>query len=776
MSLFFGNFLRQTQRQAKSSPGLAGSSLPLGNQARRRQARVTLGVEQLEARDVPAVFTNFGGALLDHAGADQNAGAYQDAIASSAPTGAPALIGPSGSITSATPTFTWTAVAGADHYDIWINDLTTGQSQALGNSHVTGTSWTPGSGMVQGHSYRWWGEALSSSGEAGAWSGSMDVSIAPLATPTLTGPAGSTSSATPTFTWNAVAGADHYYIWIDDLNTGQALGNSHVTGTSWTPGSALAQGHSYRWWVEALSSSGGASAWSGSMDSSIAPLATPTLIGPAGSTTNATPTFSWSAVAGADHYYIWISDLTTGQTLGSSHVTGTSWTPGSGMVQGHSYRWWVEALNSSGGASAWSGSMDIRIAPLGAPSFTLTPVSPTQINIAWSSVAGASGYLVDEWVSGAWRQIANLGSGSTSYAVTGLSPGTTYYFDVAAFSASSTTWAANYQSAATPGNTVTIDHPAAGAAYSPVANGTLFGANGPSYLDVRQGAVGDCWLMASLAEVAARYPADIRNMFTYDGTTVENGAVVGVYTVRLFDHTGAPHNIIVDTELPAGGTYYDHVAAGVMWAALAEKAYVQANGAGYVTSQHVGSDSYAALEGGYAAWALQAITGRSASQFSINPSNIAAAWNAGQLIVLDSSTHASSQYIVGDSSETHAYAVVGYDPSSSNPFKVYNPWGTDAQGWALGAYHGHAVWGLFNASAAFLSANFAWQTVGVGAEDDGDGHAKSADNVARTTVLSGAAASNSSLIESAVERSPSQVNWDALWAEAAWLSMGLASN
>ena len=61
-------------------------------------------------------------------------------------------------------------------------------------------------------------------------------------------------------------------------------------------------------------------------------------------------------------------------------------------------------------------------------------------------MSGASGYLVDEWINGAWKQIGNFGSGVTSVSVTGLSPGTTYNFDVAAYNSSGTTWA-NSQSA-----------------------------------------------------------------------------------------------------------------------------------------------------------------------------------------------------------------------------------------------------------------------------------------------------------------------------------------
>ena len=102
---------------------------------------------------------------------------------------------------------------------------------------------------------------------------------------------------------------------------------------------------------------------------------------------------------------------------------------------------------------------------------------------------------------------------------------------------------------------------------------------------MHQGDVGDCWLLASLAEVAARDPADIRNMFTAAGTTVENGATVSLYTVRFFNSAGVAGYVTVDTELPAGGGYYDHVANGVLWVALAEKAYAEANGAGFVTTE-----------------------------------------------------------------------------------------------------------------------------------------------------------------------------------------------
>ena len=222
--------------------------------------------------------------------------------------------------------------------------------------------------------------------------------------------------------------------------------------------------------------------------------------------------------------------------------------------------------------------------------------------------------------------------------------------------------------------------------------------------------MGDCWLMASLAEVAARDPADIRNMFTAAGTTMENGSVVNLYNVRLFNSNGVAGYFTVDTELPGGGSYYDQVTNGVLWVALAEKAYAEANGTNWVATSNEGSDSYDALNGGWPSWALQAITGKSAGDYSLNPTNIAAAWNAGDFIVLCSSSTPTSSNIVGD----HAYAMVNYTASSNMPFEVYNPWGINTAASA-------GVYGLFNANATFLSQNYDVQSFGTGAAGRMDG-------------------------------------------------------
>ena len=433
---------------------------------------------------------------------------------------------------------------------------------------------------------------------------------------------------------------------------------------------------------------------------------------------------AWTPVAGATGYeiHVWNGDTEENGNL-SSNYTGYAVTD---LSPNTTYNLDVAAYNAAG--TTWANSQSATtlsqntVLPA-APSFTATAVSATQINLAWKGVAGATGYLVDEWINGAWKQIGSLGSGSTGCAVTGLSPNTTYYFDVAAYNAAGTTWA-NYQSATTQ-NTVVVDHPAADTVYSPVS-GSLFSANGPSYLDVHQGELNDCWLLASLAEVATRDPSDIRNMFTYDGTMSEGGSVVGLYTVRFFNNAGAPEYVTVDTELPSGGNYYDQPVNGVLWVALAEKAYAEANGQGFVTTGSPGSDSYDALNEGQPYWALQAITGKPASAYSINPANIAAAWNAGQLIVLSSSPNANDNLIVGDSNGTHCYAVINYNASSSTPFELYNPWGDSSVVGHTSNDNGHQVYdGPFWFASSPMLQDFASQTIGTGAAAGLDHHGNS---------------------------------------------------
>jgi hypothetical protein len=244
---------------------------------------------------------------------------------------------------------------------------------------------------------------------------------------------------------------------------------------------------------------------------------------------------------------------------------------------------------------------------------------------------------------------------------------------------------------------------------------TTYGSQ-PSYLDVEQSGGNDCWLLASLAEVADRDPQVIENMFVYQGTGLDGGIPVSYYSVKFFTPNGTGFYVDVDTRLPLEGEFYDQVendlGSQCLWVALAEKAYVEANAFGYVSTGEEDNGSYAALNNADSPTvALQAISGNVAVFSDFNDALtmsliISGAWNAGDLVVLDTTTPTSS-YIVG----SHAYAVVGYNPSSSTPFELFNPWGTDSSGWAPS--NSGPKYGLFWASAGFLSQNFVEEDIDV---------------------------------------------------------------
>lgn len=90
-----------------------------------------------------------------------------------------------------------------------------------------------------------------------------------------------------------------------------------------------------------------------------------------------------------------------------------------------------------------------------------TAVSTSQINVAWSDVAGEDGYRVSRATAstGPWTDIASLGPNATSYQDTGLTSGTTYYYRVSSYnsggSSPSTVVSAKTISDTTPPSTPT---------------------------------------------------------------------------------------------------------------------------------------------------------------------------------------------------------------------------------------------------------------------------------------------------------------------------------
>ncbi len=179
---------------------------------------------------------------------------------------------------------------------------------------------------------------LVSNGSAGPQSGGANVTVNPavpsLPAPSLTAPSGSSVSTTPAFSWTPVTGANKYWLTVatsagglpTNVNATSCAGACVIsisrTTTSYTPTTALANNTTYYWEVQGYDSTvnpnrqGAFSAQgsfttiaSGGLLSAPAPLS-PSL-GAIG--VSITPGFSWTAVAGANKY--WLTVATSASAL-----------------------------------------------------------------------------------------------------------------------------------------------------------------------------------------------------------------------------------------------------------------------------------------------------------------------------------------------------------------------------------------------------------------------------------------------------------------------------
>ena len=134
-----------------------------------------------------------------------------------------------------------------------------------------------------------------------------------------------------------------------DTTTNKPVVN--LTSTTLTSYSltTLAAGDNFTWYIGAETSKGvnGAISWSSQTFALAAPTA-PTQLVPIGAAGTTSPTFSWSPVLGANHYYLYLLDTTTNTVvLNDSSVSGTTFGV-SGLTHGHSYTWYVAAVNLNG--------------------------------------------------------------------------------------------------------------------------------------------------------------------------------------------------------------------------------------------------------------------------------------------------------------------------------------------------------------------------------------------------------------------------------------------
>lgn len=277
---------------------------------------------------------------------------------------APTFINPvngTGTASTTPPVLSWTTVVDSN-YDLWINDLTRGESQIIREQNLETTSFATPDDLLGG-TYKAWVRAQAPDGTKGDWSAPVTFTV--LGSPTGLRPTGATFDRTPELGWNEVEGAERYFVWLNRRLPGGGsevvLRDQFVAGTTRTPDQDLINGN-YVLWVQAISADGARSVWSSPASFSVG--GRPVVTDPVdGSTIAAGSTLVYTGIDQAASYEIWINriDIPQSRVVYDPAVLGTTFDLPATLLPGE-YRVWIRAVSEMGEFSAWSVPVDFTIA------------------------------------------------------------------------------------------------------------------------------------------------------------------------------------------------------------------------------------------------------------------------------------------------------------------------------------------------------------------------------------------------------------------------------
>ena len=232
--------------------------------------------------------------------------------------------------------------------------------------------------------------------------------------------------------WSKVTGATGYIVYrkngsgswsrVADIKSGSTVSYTDKTAKS---------GTTYTYTVRAYS---GSTMGDWSSTKTVKRLADPTVS--SASNITAGVQVKWTKVTGATGYIVYRKTGTGSWSRIATIKSGstTSYTDKSAK-SGTNYSYTVRACNGST-MSDWHNYKTVK--RLSNPAVTSASKTSNGINVKWSKVTGATGYVVyRKTAKGSWSRIANIKSGSTtSYTDTKASRGVTYIYTVRAYNGS----------------------------------------------------------------------------------------------------------------------------------------------------------------------------------------------------------------------------------------------------------------------------------------------------------------------------------------------------
>ena len=354
-------------------------------------------------------------------------------VAPVAPSAPVAVIG------NSTVTLTWTAVAGAMSYEVYMGTSNNSASASKYGNDISDSLTVTVNGLTNGTTYYFWLRAKNNSGASGYSPSASAKPIANAGIPTI-----SAGNGQLTATWSAIAGAEQYEVFAGTGVNPPDAATQTVSAASATI-TGLTNGTTYNVWVRGKNTTGTGAISASANAKPIGNMGTVTVsAGGSGELV-----LNWTAVAGADEYEVFQSTSNSMPASAAQTVSSMSATI-SGLTNGALYYVWVRPKNANGNGGA---STSVSGRPIAVPENLAVVSSNQQITLSWSSVTGASSYEVYFNTSYSIPSTPSYtGITQTSRIITGLSNGTTYYFWVKAVNANGISGASSVISGKPIGN------------------------------------------------------------------------------------------------------------------------------------------------------------------------------------------------------------------------------------------------------------------------------------------------------------------------------------
>ena len=357
---------------------------------------------------------------------------------------APTLSAPADGATglSTTPTLSWNTVSGVEEYRCQFStssDFSNAITLIAGSAATSRTVYD----LMYGTTYYWRVQARTAD-LASDWSQtrSFTTTTGTIATPTMVEPADNATMPVRTawLQWTIPTDAVGVVVQLSQ-NADMSNATEWYRDLAGTRPKNLSYGTTYYWRVKGVTGTL-SSAWSAirSFTTADSTLQPPTLALP-GNNAQEEPVSThlvWRPEPSATSY---AGEYSTSSTfVGATTFTATDTSFALSSLPGATKHYWrVRSVNASGN-SGWSETRYFTTigtsTTLAAPSLTSPSNNSTNVSksptLSWSSVANATGYVVQYATSSSMSPNTEATTSATSYALSGLAANTTYYWRVKA--------------------------------------------------------------------------------------------------------------------------------------------------------------------------------------------------------------------------------------------------------------------------------------------------------------------------------------------------------